>query len=212
MAMFREKRNTYIRKAGMLCIAVSLVFLLWLFFPAISSEMTYQIFVRNASPESEKSFREKALESLQHDAVSVGIVIPKIEASAPILLDVDPFNKYAYRNALKQGVAHASNSAIPGESGNAFLFAHSSDFASGRYNSIFYRINKLETDDEIIVRREDDIYVFLVTKKTVSSAQDVQYLDTRSSDSTITLMTCWPIGTTQSRLLVFGRLVSVRRE
>jgi LPXTG-site transpeptidase (sortase) family protein len=48
-----------------------------------------------------------------------------------------------------------------------------------------------------------------VREKNVITPGDVSVLERNKKKSEITLMTCWPIGTTLNRLIVTGELVEV---
>jgi sortase A len=67
------------------------------------------------------------------------IVIPKINANAPIFPNVNPFEEKEFSQVLKKGVAHAKGTSFPGNNKNIYLFAHSTDafFNVGRYNAVF---------------------------------------------------------------------------
>lgn len=133
-----------------------------------------------------------------------GIVIPKIGASARIIPNVDPTSSLIYQNALSRGVAHALGTSFPGEPGNVFLFSHSSaDFyLASRYNSVFYLINKLVEGDEIDIYYKNELYKYNVTGKKIVGSRDSTYLYGKSTQNKLTLMTCWPPGTTLKRLIV----------
>ncbi len=149
----------------------------------------------------------KAVEPVDRE---FGIVIPKIGANARVIANVDPYNSREYQDALTRGVAHARGTAVPGAVGNVFLFAHSSeDFYNAlRYNAVFYLINKLEPGDEIDLYYRNTKFVYRVTGKKIVGANDVSYLRGESAKPILTLMTCWPPGTTLKRILVFGELTS----
>lgn len=54
-------------------------------------------------------------------------------------------------------------------------------------------------------------YIYKITKKEVISPGDVEVLKSKDPDlSELTLMTCWPIGTTYNRLVVVGELIHVQ--
>lgn len=126
-----------------------------------------------------------------------GIVIPKIGANAKIIPNVNPYNAKEYQAALTGGVAHARLTVFPGEVGNMFLFSHS---------SIFYLLYKMEKGDEIDLYRGGRKFKYLVTEKKTVAAEEVKYLQDEGLKKTVTLMTCWPPGTTYKRLLVIGEL------
>ncbi|MDO8498849.1 MAG: sortase [bacterium] len=137
-----------------------------------------------------------------------GIVIPKIRANAKVIPGVDPYNEREYQIALSKGVAQAKGTALPGETGNIFIFAHSSAnfFEANRYNSIFYLLHRLEAGDEIDLFYQKQKFTYVVTEKKLVDPSEVSYLNNKGSEPVITLMTCWPPGTTLKRLLVLGKL------
>ena len=68
------------------------------------------------------------------------ILIPKIGANARVFPNVDPSNPNVFLPILQNGVAHSQGTFFPGQKGNIYLFAHSTDnfWDVGRYNAIFY--------------------------------------------------------------------------
>lgn len=135
------------------------------------------------------------------------IVIPKIAANARIIKNVSPVDEAEYLESLKYGVAHASGTSSPGEGGNVFLFAHSTDYIwnVSTYNAVFYLLYKLEADDEIDIFYEGKRYLYLVTDKKIVSPDEVSHLVNTTPNEQLTLQTCWPPGTTLQRLLVFAK-------
>ena len=135
------------------------------------------------------------------------IVIPKIAANSPVIQDVDASNESEYLEALRRGVAHAAGTYLPGEGGNVFLFAHSTDYIwnIGAYNAVFYLLYKLEAGDEVNVFYKGRRYTYIVYDKQTVSPQEVGALIEPASEERITLQTCWPPGTTLQRLLVFAK-------
>ncbi|KKU14410.1 MAG: Peptidase C60, sortase A and B [Microgenomates group bacterium GW2011_GWC2_45_8] len=135
------------------------------------------------------------------------LVIEKIGAIAPIVQDVSPTNSGEYQRALTRGVAHAKGTGLPGQGTNVFLFAHSSanPLDASRFNSVFYLVHHLEPGDEIQVWYQGQEYVYAVTEKKIVDPSNIQYLTTTGSTETLTLMTCWPPGTTLKRLVVVAK-------
>lgn len=171
-----------------------------IFYPVISVELDYQLGKSQGNLAVKREIRPIDTQ--------LGIVIPKIGANARIIPNVDPYNAKEYQAALTGGVAHAQLTVFPGEVGNIFLFSHSSvNFLEARkYNSIFYLLYKMEKGDEIDLYRGGRKFKYLVTEKKTIAAGDVKYLQGEESKKTVTLMTCWPPGTTYKRLLVIGEL------
>lgn len=137
------------------------------------------------------------------------LTIPKINAQAPIIEGVDPFNEQGYRKALGGGIAHAKNTSLPNEPGRIYLFAHSSDspFRITRYNTIFLRLNELKNGDIIKINKNDKEYKYEVVDKKELWPNDIQYLQ-KSESNQLILQTCTPIGTSFKRLLVFAQPIN----
>lgn len=138
-----------------------------------------------------------------------GIVIPKINANAKVIRNVNPYVPAIYQQALSQGVAHAQGTGLPGEKANIFLFAHSSGnwYQANRFNSVFYLLYKLEKQDLIEVYFHKQKFAYQVTDKVYVDPSSVEYLSRHSLEETLTLMTCWPPGTTNKRLIVIAKRV-----
>lgn len=137
-----------------------------------------------------------------------GIVIPKIRANSKVIANVDPFNEKEYQLALTQGVAHAKNTSVPSQDGNIFIFSHSSVnfYEALRYNSVFYLLSKLEKGDDIYLFYEGKKYKYKVSSKITTFSDDLSYLIQKTYQKRVTLMTCWPPGTTLERLIVVGEI------
>ncbi len=135
-----------------------------------------------------------------------GIVIPKINANAPVVANVDPYNPDVYQQKLTKGVAHAQGTGLPNSERTMFLFAHSSGdlLMARRYNSVFYLLSKLVSDDEIVIYYRGAPYSYRVRQLKVVSPDSVEYL-TDLVDTDLVLMTCTPPGTTWNRLLVLAK-------
>lgn len=135
------------------------------------------------------------------------IEIPKIKVASPIILNVDPFNDTAYHTALTHGVAQAKGTAIPGEKGTMYLFAHSSDFPwrITRYNTVFFRLGELNNNDIIYINNKTKRYTYKVFDKKVVWPNEVSYLLEKRQKNQLIVQTCTPVGTSLQRLLVFAK-------
>jgi LPXTG-site transpeptidase (sortase) family protein len=63
-------------------------------------------------------------------------------------------------------------------------------------------LDKVTFDDEIIVYFGQKKFKYKIREKKVISPGDVSVLKRDKGKSEITLMTCWPVGTTLNRLIV----------
>ncbi|MFO0763517.1 MAG: class E sortase [Candidatus Gracilibacteria bacterium] len=143
------------------------------------------------------------------------IIIPKIGKNIPLVdvnishdVDFDHMENI-FMQELENGVVRYPGTAAPGEDGNSFIFGHSSNYPwiKGDYNEIFALLDKLDPGDDIIVYYQQKKYVYKVTEKKVVRPGDVKALSERDPHKKeLSLMTCWPVGTTYNRLLVFTEL------
>lgn len=143
------------------------------------------------------------------------IVIPKIGKNIPLVniknraLDNANELNNIFMKELEKWVIRYPGSAEPGKEWNAFVFGHSSNFPwiKWDYNDVFALLDNVSFDDEILVYYNQKKYRYVVREKNVITPGDVSVLERNKKKSEITLMTCWPIGTTLNRLIVTGELV-----
>ncbi len=152
---------------------------------------------------------EVAQKDIEPPNKDFSIVIPKIDAVAPVFANVDPYNANEYLSVLRNGVAHAEGTPLPGSAGNVYIFAHSTDafYNVGRYNAIFYLLGKLEKDDEIYVYYDGEKITYKVLETKVVSPYALKYLGDLGIGKSLTLQTCYPPGTTLKRLVVVATQV-----
>lgn len=197
------KKNSLLKKVfkqtgfiGLILILIALAIPLKTFSPVIKSEINYRI-----NPPK-----------IDTDIIPVdqnfSLVIPKINANTRVIVNVDPFSSQIYQQTLTLGVAHASTSDTPDKSGNVFIFAHSAGnwYQANQYNAVFYLLNKLKRDDKIFVYYKNKKYSYSVTEVKTVNSQQTDYLSRDFGNQQLTLMTCWPPGTTLKRLLVTATL------
>ena len=135
------------------------------------------------------------------------ILIPKIGANAKVFPNVDPSNPDVFLPVLQHGVAHAQGTFFPGQAGNIYLFAHSTDnfWEIGRYNAIFYLLKDLKEGDDIVVFYQNVRRNYRVTKLGIFNPSEVSFITrAESGREQLILQTCWPPGTTWQRLMVFA--------
>ncbi len=158
-----------------------------------------------------KTYEDLSLGQVKDEAGKWGVdsffsvVVPRVSASANVIMNVDPHNKNDYQEQLKKGVAHAKGTSFPGRNEAVYLFAHSTDSLANvvRFNAVFYRINELVMGDEIIVFYGDRKYRYEVVEKHIVEPSDTSWLE--RTDNILILQTCWPPGTSNKRLLVIAK-------
>jgi len=139
------------------------------------------------------------------------LVIEKIGVSAPVVKNVSVVSEDEYFQALDSGVAHAVGTALPGQRGNVYIFAHSSlgFFRFSKYATVFNLLKKLENGDKVHVFYANKDYVYQVIGKELVKGWDLRPLTKTVLEPTLTLQTCDPPGTTFNRLVVTSKLISV---
>ncbi len=190
--------------SGITLIVLGIFLAIAIFWPIITTELSYQW----QSKTTHVTTTKQQTNDVQPIDQTFGIVIPKIKANAKVIPNVDPYDQTVYQQALTKGVAHAKGSVYPGRIGNVFIFSHSSvDFYKAlQYNSVFYLLDKLDTNDEIILYFNNEKYIYRVFEKQLIEPNTVFYLTEKTNNKLVTLMTCWPPGTTFKRLIVRGIL------
>jgi len=184
---------------GLVLIGGGLLLVGLIYSPVIRQEVNYRITSVKAPFQKNKEIIPLNKE--------FGLVIPKIDVNVKVFPNVDAAKPKEYLPLLAKGVAHAKGSLLPGQEGNVFIFAHSTDtpLNASRYNAVFYLINKLEKDDEVFVYYQQEKYSYKVLEKKIISPEKLNdYLKTLKG-KTLTLQTCYPPGTTLKRLLVIAQ-------
>lgn len=136
------------------------------------------------------------------------LIIPKINVSTPIVFEPSIVEANVQK-ALESGVVHYGNTANPGETGNAVIFGHSSNDwdKPGDYKFIFVLLEKLAIGDTYSIDYKGIRYEYQIYDRKVILATDVGVV-APTSEPTSTLITCWPTGTSQKRLVVHAKQVS----
>ena len=136
------------------------------------------------------------------------ILIPKIGANARIFPNIDPSNPDIFLPVLRRGVAHSKGTFFPGQKGNIYLFAHSTDnfWDVGRYNAIFYLLKDLRKGDEVVVFYQNARHNYVVTDSKIINPSEISYITKPDSGKELLILqTCWPPGTSWQRLMVFAQ-------
>lgn len=140
--------------------------------------------------------------------------IPSLKVNVPIIWTKDTKN---FNTDLQTGVVHYPGTALPGEIGTAYISGHSSNFvwAKGDYNQVFAHLGDLADNTSFKVTLvgkdgRDIILHYVVTgRKEFAPTDQEQFKNT--GESVVALSTCWPVGSTAKRLVVFGTLTQVEK-
>jgi sortase A len=139
------------------------------------------------------------------------VIIPKINVQIPVVYDLPNNTEDTVQNALESGIAHYPTTPKPGQKGNAAYFGHSSNniFNKGKYKFAFVLLHQLVIGDTFYLSNQGKIYVYKVIDRKVVDPSQVEVLDPiAGKESTATLITCDPPGTSLKRLVVVGEQIS----
>lgn len=203
------------RTFGFGLAAFAIAGVIFTFWPILKEEFNYL----NKSKEPISGFGELISEALAQKADEVkketsalglnsyfSLNIPKIDAKANIIPNVDAGNFDEYSQALKEGIAHAKGTNFPSQGKVIYLFSHSTDspLNFSRYNAIFYLLGKLEKGDRIWVYFLDQKYIYQVSQKIITLANDTSWLKDSGEGERLILQTCDPPGTSLKRFLIIA--------
>ncbi len=138
--------------------------------------------------------------------------IPRLNIQVPLVWSKDPTD---FEKDLAQGVIHYPGTALPGEQGTIYVSGHSSDYIwkKDAYSQVFTKINYLTAGDDVFVEvygldGKTYAYRYQVVGSAIYKPDDqLQFID--NSVPKLNLSTCWPIGTSQDRIVVSATQVSL---
>lgn len=140
------------------------------------------------------------------------IQIDKIGVEAPMVWSSSENEKDMLKD-LENGLSHYNGTASPRQEGNMIISGHSSNYfwAKGGYNHIFKDLNDLENGDIVTVKTIQKngrilTYQYKINDKFVAWPDD-ERIFASSEGATLTLSTCWPLGTTLKRVIVKADLI-----
>lgn len=123
----------------------------------------------------------------------IRIGIPAINVDAPVVQGDD-------WEALKTGVGLNASSASPGKAGNVILSGHNDIFGQ-----VFRELDRLLPGDEIMLLTEKNAYTYIVTGTQVVQPSQVEVMR-QTTDSTLTLISCYPYLVDTQRIVVSASL------
>ena len=133
------------------------------------------------------------------------LIIPKLNVEVPIRFGVELDN---VMSAMNDGVVHyriAGASAYPGEIGNFVITGHSAGdiYSANPYKFIFSGLERLEEGDILYVHYNSTRYTYkMVGSETIEPTEVSKLIIEGNDKPMMTLVTCWPLGTSRYRLLI----------
>ncbi len=140
--------------------------------------------------------------------------IPSINVTAPVIWSKDV---NSLMSDLENGLVHYPGTAMPSELGTAYISGHSSNYVwdKGRYNEVLAHLGDMKEYDSFSLTVQDTsgkkvILHYVVSGSGIFKAND-QAQFANNGKSEVALSTCWPVGTSAKRLVVFGTLTQIER-
>lgn len=135
--------------------------------------------------------------------------IPANKISVPVIWTQ---NVSSFDQDLKRGIVHYPGTAMPGDIGTSYISGHSSGYLWDKspYKQIFAVLGQVKdgTSFSITAQQKNGktvTYHYVIERRGEFDATDqAQFIST--GDSIVALSTCWPVGTTDRRLVLFGKL------
>jgi sortase A len=139
------------------------------------------------------------------------VIIPKINVQIPVVYNATSDDESVIEGALLQGVVHYPTTVLPGQTGNAAFFGHSSNniFNKGQYKFAFVLLHTLSEGDTFYLTYNNTVYAYKVISRRIVDPSEIGVLnDVPGQKATATLITCDPPGTSLHRLVVVGQQIS----
>jgi len=214
-ALEKEKRRTSRRKrlipliAG-LTVAMTILFLQYnrLIFAPIAAYVS-----PGESPAGEIEAVDPTV-TLTKVSAENKLIIPKLNVDVPINFGISTSE---VMEAMNHGVAHYrinGASAYPGEVGNFVVMGHSAGdiYSSNQYKFIFSGLERLEVGDIMYVHYNSVRYTYKMVGSEIIWPTEVSKLVINTDKPVMTLVTCWPLGTSRQRLLISAEQISPVQE
>jgi LPXTG-site transpeptidase (sortase) family protein len=139
------------------------------------------------------------------------VIIPKINVEIPADYSQASNDEAVIEGALENGIVHYPGTSLPGQTGNAAFFGHSSNniFNKGKYKFAFVLLHNLAEGDNFYLTYNGKVYVYKVISRKIVDPSEVGVLNpVPGQTATATLITCDPPGTSLHRLVVVGQQIS----
>ena len=137
------------------------------------------------------------------------LAIPSLNITAPIVYS-EGIRESSVQRELQNGVVHLAATALPGDSGNAYIVGHSSNFdnAPGVYNEIFKELTKIRIGDEVDVFRNEQKFKFVVTETHIVEPTELWVMSQATEgEKRLSIQTSYPVGTAKQRFIVVSKLL-----
>lgn len=149
---------------------------------------------------------------LPNPAVPGQLEIPGLAVQVSVIWTT---NVSDFDRDLKKGVVHYPGTAFPGLPGLSYISGHSSGYPwdQNQYKHIFKNLGDLTIGESFSITLQKNNgqrvrYSYGIERRGEYLPDDQTQFQAGQSESVVALSTCWPVGTTDKRLVLFGRLLN----
>ncbi|MBR2587080.1 class E sortase [Candidatus Saccharibacteria bacterium] len=211
-ARAEERKKTASRRRKMMPILAGLVVMLTVLFLQYN-RLVFAPIAAYVSPGESPAEEISAMDptvTLTKVSADPKLIIPKLNIDVPLNFGVAIDD---VMDAMNRGVAHYrinGASAYPGEVGNFVVMGHSAGdvYSANQYKFIFSGLERLEAGDLIYVHYNSVRYTYRMTGSEIILPTEVSKLVIETDKPIMTLVTCWPLGTSQKRLLIYAEQIA----
>lgn len=130
----------------------------------------------------------------------------------PVKINVDSFDKDQYLTVLIKRLGHFKGTSLPDKPGNTFIYGHSTNELLAKTDPTnpefaFTFLGKMDIGDEISIEYNGKTFKYSTQKIRMVEPEDISPIYTTSEDKSLTLMTCWPPGVGDQRLILVANQV-----
>ncbi|MDP3685658.1 MAG: sortase [bacterium] len=139
------------------------------------------------------------------------IRVPALSLNLPLAL-APTLNTEDVLRTLRVGVVRYPNGVAPGQRGVVVIAGHSTGEPwKGPYRFAFLHAGKLRPGDVMYVDHNGSRYTYRVTGQRLITPRSTPFLDSTADQPRLSIISCWPIWTTQQRLVVDAELAETAR-
>jgi len=136
--------------------------------------------------------------------------VPELSLSVPIIFS-DSAQKDSLMKDLDSGVVYYPGSVYPGQTGQIIILGHSAPagWPKIKHDWVFTELDKLKAGDKIMIDINNKQYTYIVKKTSIiKKGAEVPTDASITSNSVLTLISCWPPGKDYQRIAVQAELES----
>ena len=190
------------KRIGNILIIIGIMFIVFVAYTKLKTYSEQQkLFKEYTSLDFIGDENKGELETAENGSVIGILEIPKIDLKTPIVEGSGQEN-------IKYAVGHLPSSSSVGNIGKKNENFAIAGHRSYTYGKFFNRLDELEKGSKIIIKVKNEKLTYKVFDKKIVKPTDVEVVKPVKGKSMVTLITCHPPYSNESRLIIFSKLAS----